>query len=36
MKKIYEQPEMEIQNFEVVDVITDSNDLPEQPIALNS
>ncbi len=31
MKKTYEQPEMEIQNFEVTDVITDSypNSLPE-------
>ncbi len=35
MKKTYEQPEMEIQNFEVADVITNSNDLPEQTIALN-
>lgn len=38
MKKLYEQPEMEIQNFEIADVITDSdpygasspNDLPDQ------
>lgn len=30
MKKTYEQPEMEIQNFEVADVITASeNRLPE-------
>jgi hypothetical protein len=36
MKKTYEQPEMEIQNFEVVDVITDSNDLPEQPAVPNA
>lgn len=34
MKKTYEQPEIEIQNFEVADIITYStpNALPEIPI----
>ena len=31
MKKIYEQPEVELLVFEVTDVITESDELPRVP-----
>lgn len=31
MKKIYEQPEVELLVFDIADVITESNELPRVP-----